>query len=109
MNWDHVRAALKLDGVDDATIEAFFAYHAKNPDVWKWFERFTFELIKAGKRRGAKAIAERIRYEADIKGYQNFKLNNIYVAYYSRVFGIKHRSYSHYFKKRKVTGLRMAA
>ena len=65
-------------------------YHKKYPLVWRWFVRYTVQLIDKGfKHYGAKSIFERIRWETDIPdvtGKSTFKINNNYTSFYARRF-----------------------
>lgn len=62
-------------------------YMRDNPDIYKLFCRFTWELIGAGRTHvGAKAIAERIRYESLLSGNDGYTCNNSYVAFMARRF-----------------------
>ena len=108
--YQRVLAALMLDGVDRETAEYFIRYHDANRQIWNWFEAFTIQAIRAGRKLGSKAIAERVRWEANMgvrKGV--FKLNNNYPAYYARMFGMKYPQHKNYFNKRKVRGLKKEA
>jgi hypothetical protein len=59
-----------------------------NPDFYRQFQRFTLELLGAGRTRVAAAwIFERIRWESLMKTQgEPFKLNNSYRAIYARRF-----------------------
>lgn len=62
-------------------------YIAENPSVYQAFGRFTREAVRAGRTRiGAKAIAERLRWEAFVTGNDAFKINNSYVSFMARRF-----------------------
>lgn len=67
----------------DARFEAF---HRANPAVFGLFVAFAEQAKVRNMRIGAKAIAERIRWEVpvDTKG-DTFKLNNIFVSRYARL------------------------
>ena len=63
-------------------------FHEKNPEVWKHFERFTFEAIRAGRPRFSHwAVMQRVRWETVIvtKG-DDYKINNNLIAHYARFF-----------------------
>ena len=76
-----------------------------NPDVWRLFCGFTFDLINRGFRNySANAIFERIRWEtdqADTDGKSTFKLNNNYRAYYARKFMEYWPEHEGFFRTRK--------
>lgn len=65
----------------------FAEFHAANPHVFAEFERRALQLARAGARRiGAKAIAERIRWDIHIRTLgDEYKLNNSFVALYARL------------------------
>lgn len=103
-----VRAALMADGVDDNTINLFFDNFLECPEVWQHFERITLDLIQRGKRAGAKAVWEKVRWEIAVEGGKDFKANNNFCSYYARAFELKHPQYRGFFEKRKVRGLQAA-
>lgn len=71
-------------------IEREFAeFDAANPEVWKLFVRFAFEVMQRGKRRySADAILHRIRWFEEIEtvGGRGFKVNDDFTAHYARKF-----------------------
>lgn len=75
-------------GLEPASVTAFEDYHARNPQVWAMFRRFTLQAIEAGRERiGAKMIAERIRWETFVGDHAGeFRINNNFPAYYARKF-----------------------
>lgn len=82
--------------------KAFDIYHAENPRVYELFKRFAFEAIRAGYEKfGAKSIFERARWEISIhtRG-DDFKLNNNYTAFYSRLFMKDFPQYEGFFETR---------
>ena len=81
-------------------------FHANNPEVWKMFVGFTFEMIMSGRKHySVNAVFERLRWEVDIKhGPDNsFKLNNNYRAFYARRFHRMYPEYAGFFRTRKQT------
>jgi hypothetical protein len=74
-----------------------------NPDVWRLFCGFTFDLINRGfSNYSANAIFERIRWEKDVggNGVIEFKLNNNYRAFYARAFMRKYPEHEGFFRTR---------
>lgn len=68
--------------------QRFLEYHSMNPQVFKLFQDFAFQLINAGKKKlSAALIFERIRWEMTLvtRG-GDFKMNNNYRADYARLF-----------------------
>ncbi len=72
------------------SLQQFLDYHEANPEVWGLFKRFTFDVMNTGRRRyGGQAILERVRWESDIQTHDpssDFKVNDHFVAYYTRLF-----------------------
>ena len=69
------------------TAAQFGAYDAENPQVWRAFERIAYEMCARGRKRiGAKAIAERIRWESGVRGEGEYKINDHWTAFYVRKF-----------------------
>ena len=103
------RSALIAQGVDAVTVDKFMAWHRNNPKVWEEFERLTLKAIKAGKKFGAKAIGEILRWQSEIGRNEEFKGNNNFWSYYSKIFAIKYPLHKDYFEFRIVKGLKEAA
>jgi hypothetical protein len=70
----------------------FAAFHRDNPHVFEEFERRALELHRAGRHRiGAKAIAERIRWDVMLRTLgDEYKVNNNRVSLYSRLLIHRH-------------------
>jgi hypothetical protein len=96
-----------LHDVPAATKAAFLAYHKSNPEVWREFERFALEAANKRKHYGAKSIMERVRWESEIAYGKDFKANNNFTAYYSRIFAAKYPLFD-LFEFRKLKGLKAA-
>jgi hypothetical protein len=82
--------------------EAFRTWLSDNPEVWRLFERFALEVIKAGHDHySADAICHRIRWEVDVetRGDQ-FKINNNHVAFLAREFERRHPRHVGLFRTR---------
>jgi hypothetical protein len=89
----------------DQIFNRFVAFHTANPDVFKLFEKFTLQLIGAGRQHyGIAAITERIRWHlnVDTKG-DEVKINNDFKAYYARMFVAKHPQHAGFFQMRRRT------
>lgn len=100
-----LRYSLIAMGVPVDTTDDFLNYHESNPEIWKHFNRFALLAAVSGKKIGAKAIFERVRWEVEIENSQDFKVNNNYAAYYARAFELKHPQYKGFFEFRTITGL----
>lgn len=86
-------------------IEARFqVYHKANPGVFRLFVAFAEQAKQAGRRRiGAKAIAERIRWECAVQSKDDgFKLNNVYVSRYARLVGKERPDLADMFETRQL-------
>ena len=81
---------------------AFEAFDAANPQIWRLFERFAIEVIESGRTRfSARAIFHRIRWSVMIetKG-DDFKINNNFSPFYSRMWAKHHPEYATLFAHR---------
>lgn len=72
-------------------VQKFFDFHARNPEIYKQFKRFTKELLGSKPTRtiGAQMIIERIRYELFLNQMderEEYKINNNYAPGYARLF-----------------------
>ena len=85
-------------------MEKFEVYNEKNPDIYKLFEKFTFEAIEKGfKKYGAKSIFELIRWHTKLTQSTNeFKINNSYAPDYARLFMKNHPQHSDFFFTRQI-------
>ena len=65
----------------------FIEYDRRNPEVYTDFVRFTFIVIRAGRRCGAQDVLGRIRWETLTEATgDRFKINQNYGPYYARKF-----------------------
>ena len=79
-------------------------YLEQNPEVYPMFKEFTFELIRAGRKRaGANMIIERLRWETAIRTKGDFKINNNYAPDLSRKFMEDHPQHKGFFQTRVQT------
>lgn len=79
----------------------FLNFHKKNPKVYTLFKRFTKEAIKGGHNNlSSEMIVNRIRWETSIKTNEEYKINNIYKPYYSRMFMYDFPKYNEFFRMR---------
>lgn len=70
------------------SVEEFLEFDRENPQVWDLFERFTFELVRAGaKKFGARMVWERMRWETRVRTSDtDYRLNDHWVPHYARKF-----------------------
>lgn len=83
--------------------EQWWEFHKENPQVYKLFEKFTFQVIDAGfENYSANAIFERIRWHTDIETRGGgFKLSNNHRAYYARYFHDQNPYFDGFFRTKK--------
>lgn len=73
------------------TRDKFIIFDRENPNVYKLYKKFAFQIIKKGYNRiGSKMIIERIRWETAINtNDEHFKINNNNSPYYARKFCVE--------------------
>jgi hypothetical protein len=82
--------------------EQFNEWDNKNPEVYKLFKRFTFDVINAGHNNySSRAVVERIRWETSVvtKG-DIFKVNNNYTPFYAEKFMSDYPKFKNFFRMR---------
>lgn len=98
------QAAMELDEFRGTPEQErrFAEFHARHPMVWIHFERFALQLIADGVRRySADAVMHRVRWETRAGSKDGFKVNNNWVAFYSRMWRQNHPTLRHLFAVRK--------
>lgn len=100
-------AERQRDAADHNTIRAAFEeFHARHPEVYAMFERFSLEMLAGGLNLGAKAVWERMRWETRVGPLcvttRTYRLNNNFTPYYARLFMARHPEHAHAFHKRRV-------
>ena len=84
--------------------DAFEVFHAKNPEVWRLFRKFSLEAHAAGRcHYSSNAIFERIRWHIEIETSGEVKLNNNFRAHYARMFHLHRPDLNGFFRNRKLT------
>ena len=79
----------------------FINFHKQNPNVYNLFKRFTKQAINAGHTHlSSEMIINRIRWETSITTNEEYKINNIYKPYYSRMFMNDFPKYNKIFRMR---------
>lgn len=104
---ERLKARLRLDGADEATIDAFIRYHQENPEVWRYFSQYATRAMKSGVKLGAKCIAENVRYRCELRYRGSFKVSNSWIAYYARAFNVAVNR--EYFDCKELEGVKTAA
>lgn len=81
---------------------AFEIFDSENPQVWKLFVKFAFDVIKAGHDRfSADSILHRIRRATSVETTDShYKINNNYSADYARKFMKQFPEYKDFFETR---------
>lgn len=86
---------------------AFLAYHQRNPQVYRAFEKLVLDAIagaeargRAITRMGAQMVVERLRWETLVTGDDAYKINNNYGPYYARLFMSRHAKHAELFRTR---------
>jgi len=82
----------------------FLLWHAANPKVWEYFERFTMEAIQKGHRRLSHwLILNRVRWEVFLQTTgHDFKISNDHFAFYARLWITTHPQYRCIFKIKRM-------
>jgi hypothetical protein len=86
-------------------VDKFNRYHRKNPKVYELFHKFSKEVISTGRSRySAWAIIQRIRWHVDIKTEDpsGFKINNDYIALYTRLLIKEHPEFKNFFELKQM-------
>ncbi|CAN0458279.1 unnamed protein product, partial [Phaeothamnion confervicola] len=73
----------------------------QHPDIYALFRKFTLEAIAKGMKLGAKAVAERVRWETPATGEKPYKVANISVTYMALKFEKEHPQHEGFFKTHK--------
>jgi hypothetical protein len=67
---------------------AFAEFHKANPEVFKLFDSFCWEILRARKKISAKLIINRIRWEIYMttEGDDKYKINDAFSCWYARLW-----------------------
>jgi hypothetical protein len=86
--------------------KAWWDWHKANPYVWVYFEQFSFDAIKKGRRKISHwLIINRIRWEVYIETTGNdFKISNDFIAFYARLWRAKHPEHKDLFNIKRMIG-----
>lgn len=77
-------------------------YHKQNPQIWRAFEKFSYEALKANRRVGSMTVVGRVRWETEVEQNGEYKVNNNFAPYYARIFNAKYKT--PFFDTREVHG-----
>lgn len=91
-----------LPEADALLVVRFWEYHCARPEVFEEFSARAHEMKAAGRSKySAWGIIQRIRWENDIvRGTESFKINNDYIAMYSRLLVYEQPEYDGFFAHR---------
>ena len=80
----------------------FEEFHQRNPEVYEMFVLFSKQAAKRNNHYSARGIFHRIRWETSVNSDdREFKLNDIWTAYYARKFMEDYPQYKGFFRLRK--------
>lgn len=84
----------------------WWAWHKSNPDVWRYFEKFSLEAVNKGRTKISHwLIINRIRWEvAIVTTGKDFKISNDYIAFYARLWKARYPQYAELFTIKKMKG-----
>jgi hypothetical protein len=94
---------MKLDAINFThTKKDFEEFHKNNPDVYEMFVMFSKQAAVNNKNYSARGVFHRIRWETSVNSNdRQFKLNDIWTAYYARKFMEDYPEYQGFFRLRK--------
>lgn len=84
-------------------------FHAENPKIYQSFKDFALKAIKVANSKNirylsADMVMHRVRWGNFIANTDDkYKINNNWVAYYSRLFQAEHPEHSHLFRNRSTS------
>jgi hypothetical protein len=86
--------------------QEWWVWHRANPEVWKLFERFSFEAVGKGFTHFSHwSIMNRIRWETQIVTTgADFKISNDYFAFYARLWNATHPQHRDFFTVKRMRG-----
>ena len=97
--------------MENELYEKWLKFHKNNPNIYHLFDKYTQQVIKVGKKCGAKAVWEQIRWQTlyRIKDpfrnkNEDFDLNNNHTAYYARHWMKQNPKHKDFFELRCVKG-----
>jgi hypothetical protein len=83
-------------------LAAFEKFHAENPEAYRLFSKFTFEVIAAGRTHfSAHAILHRIRWFTDFEAKSGaFKINDHVAPFFARMWMAENPKHKGFFETR---------
>lgn len=98
-----IRDLLLSDDIDMETANKFIEWFFENQQTWRAFKTYAGQAMAKGKKLGAKAVSERVRWFAEIETNDVYRVNNNYVAYMARLYNANVKQ--EYFETREARGL----
>lgn len=85
---------------------AWWVWHKENPQVWDYFEKFSLEAVKRGRKKISHwLIINRIRWEVYMETTgDEFKISNDYIAFYARLWRAKYPEHKELFNIKRMIG-----
>lgn len=98
---------MELDFTTELTpAERFTEFHSRNPQVYQALEDMAFQLVKRGRKKiGINMLLEVLRWNYYMKTddpNSDFKINNNYAPYYSRLLIENNPDWANVFELRKI-------
>jgi len=82
---------------------AFRKYDVANPHIYRVFVKKVFEAVREGRQNwSARAIFNVIRWNTELRGDDDFKVNNNYSSRYTRKFESEYPELMGFLRKRKL-------
>ena len=84
------------------TKDAFKKYHAENPHIYNRFVELANQMKNTGRKHySSKMIINIIRWETDLKGNDEFKINDKYQSFYGRLLAHHKPEFLEFFQFRQ--------
>ena len=85
----------------------WWEFHKANPHIYRLFEKYSFDVIKAGHKKCSHwRIMNQIRWydltETEKPNGEQYKISNDYIAYYARLFMHCHPEYNGFFNVKEM-------
>jgi predicted RNA methylase len=106
---DRIREALRLDRYSDEKIDRYFDWIDEHPEIYKTFHKVTKDLISKNKKASAIDIFGYIRWNLNIEGGLDYKMNNNFAPMCSRTYIVLNPQDADFFEFREVGNERQAA
>lgn len=86
----------------EKTKEDFKKYHKENPHIYKRFVELAYQMKRTGRKYySSKMLINIIRWETDLKGGDEFKINDKYQSFYGRLLAYQKPEFLEFFQFRQ--------